>query len=141
MTTPTPDEPKPKKKTWPIIAGFVVLVGGCGVLIDAISDDSGETPDSISTGTTSKFDQTWPKNYASTTCSEWNAQMDDHQQFVAAADMLVGARKLDGGKTLPSDALIRNFQGGVTTACIIDTLALAEVGAALYLTEGPRYKP
>lgn len=67
--------------------------------------------------------------------------MTDDQQWVAAADMLTGARSADGGDDLPSDSLVDEFQAGVTEACVIPSMKLAEIGAGLYLTERTRFRP
>jgi hypothetical protein len=59
------------------------------------------------------------------------------QRSAAAADMLTGARnKGDGGKGLPPDRLIDQFETGLETVCTADaTMSLADVGAGLYLTD------
>lgn len=89
-----------------------------------------------------RYEQTWPKQYSSTTCAEWNDSMTDEQQWAASADMLTGARNTgDGGEGLPPDSLVDEFQSDVTTACVEPTMSLAEVGAALYLTERDRFRP
>ena len=68
--------------------------------------------------------------------------MSDAQQFAASADMLTGARnKGDGGTGLPPDALIEQFQDGVTTACVVPTATVAEIGAGVYLTERETFRP
>jgi hypothetical protein len=41
------------------------------------------------------------KSYSGTTCTDWSGAMQVHERFVAAADMLTGARSQDGGKTVP----------------------------------------
>lgn len=95
-----------------------------------------------SSDSTDKYEQTWTKSYSSTTCAEWNEELTDRQQWAASADMLTGARNRgDGGTGLPSDALVDEFQGGVTTACAVPSMSLAEVGAGLYLTERERFRP
>lgn len=110
------------------ITGFLV------VLISACSSTSGRGND--------KYTQTWSKSYASTTCTDWNDQMSDAQKFAGAADMLTGARNNgDGGSGLPADSLIEEFQGGVTTACVIPTANVAEIGAGVYLTERETFRP
>jgi hypothetical protein len=67
--------------------------------------------------------------------------MDDHQQWVAAADMLTSARKVDGSNDLPSDDLVDTFRDGLTTACVIPEYTLSDMGAALYVTEKGRFAP
>lgn len=91
---------------------------------------------------TEKYTQTWSKSYSSTSCDEWNSEMSDGQRFAAAADMLAGARNNgDGGSGLPNDSLIGQFQGGVTTACVVPSANIAEIGAGLYLTERETFRP
>ena len=112
------------------IAGLVL--GGC-------VSPSGSTSNSSNTD---KYKQTWSKTYASTTCQEWKSAMSDKQQWVAAADMLTAARnKKDGGNGLPPDALVTTFQGGITTSCVVPSAKVAEIGAALYLTERAQFRP
>ena len=89
-----------------------------------------------------KYTQTWSKSYGSTSCDDWNSKMTDAQQFAAAADMLTGARNSgDGGSGLPDDSLIKQFQGGVTTACVIPTAIITGIGADLYVTERGTFSP
>jgi hypothetical protein len=40
---------------------------------------------------------------------------------------------------MPSDELVTTFRQGVETACVIDTMSLADVGPTLYLTERARF--
>ena len=83
-----------------------------------------------------KYDQTWSKNYSDTTCLEFRTSMTEQQRWAAAADMLTGARtKGDGITGMPSDQLVTTFLQGVKTACVVDTMSVAETGATLYLTE------
>jgi hypothetical protein len=71
--------------------------------------------------------------------------MTEHQKFVAAADMLTGARnKGDGGTGLPPESLITEFESGITNVCQSSKLSsqsLADIGAGLYLTERDRFGP
>lgn len=108
----------------------VLLLAGCST-----GTSSGDADSS------SKYAQTWAKDYGDTTCDEWKQQMTPAQQFAAAADMLVSARSVDGGKGLPPDSLVNDFEGGITTACVVGTMKLNDIGAALYVTEGSRYRP
>jgi len=94
------------------------------------------------TTTPGKYDQTWSQPYSSTTCAEWDSEMTADEQWVAAADMLTGARNKGDGRTgLPPDSLVSTFRGGITTACVVDTMSIADVGAGLYLTERTRFAP
>lgn len=112
-------------------AAVLVVASACSSSTDTGTDDS-----------TSKYTQTWPKSYSATTCTDWTREMTDAQQWAAAADMLTGARnKGDGGTGLPPDSLITEFQSGVTTACVVPTMSLSDVGAGLYLTDHARFRP
>lgn len=95
--------------------------------------------------TTGKYDQTWAKTYAATTCSEWKSEMTDREQWVAAADMLTGARnKGDSGTGLPSDALVDDFQADITESCspaAAKAMKIAEVAASVYLIGRDTYAP
>src|SRR5689334_3235311 len=97
----------------------LVLLAGCSSTSDSAT--GGDAP--------GKYDQTWATPYSQTTCADWGSRMNDHEQWVAAADMLTGARnKGDGGDGMPSDALIDEFQSGVTTACVEPTMSLTDAG-------------
>ena len=82
-----------------------------------------------------KYNQTWTKSYGLTICKDWNDEMTTSQQWVAAADMLTGARnKRDGGNGLPPDSLITRFQGAITEACSVDeSQQLPEIAVGVYL--------
>lgn len=111
-------------------------------LLLAACSGGGDNADAQSAGARSKYEQTWSKAYKDTTCDEWLTQMSSQQQFAAAADMLTGARnKGDGGSGLPPDALISDFQAGVTNVCVIPTMTLTDAAVGLYLTDRDRYKP
>lgn len=87
-----------------------------------------------------KYEQTWPYSYSETTCAEWSSEMDNHQQFVAAADMLLGARSVDGSEDMVSDGMIDDFSAGVSNVCIEPSMSIADVAVGLYLTE-PQFQP
>lgn len=139
------DEPVTGWSRWKGAAGvtlgllalwLVVTVAGGG------DDSGGESSAGSEPIAAGKYDQTWPKSYSSTTCTEWGDEMTEHEQWVAAADMLTGARnKGDGGAGVAPDYLVDTFRGGIDTACVIDTMTLDEVGAGLYLTERARFAP
>jgi hypothetical protein len=115
-------------------AALMVLATACS--------SSTDTGDSGGSDTTSKYAQTWPKSYSATTSREWNRKMTKAQKRADAADMLTGARNEgDGGNGLPPDSLIDEFQDGVTTACVVPSMSLTDVGAGLYLTERARFQP
>lgn len=90
-----------------------------------------------------KYEQTWTKGYGKTTCKHWNNQMDEHQQFVAAADMLVNVQTVDDPDLddMPSDAKIREFAGGITTACVVPTYSIAEIAVGVYMTDQDLFAP
>lgn len=110
--------------------------------IVAIACSSSST-DSSSSDDSGKYTQTWPTAYADTTCGDWNTQMTDRQQWVAAADMLTGARnKGDGGEGVPTDELVGQFQGGITNACSVDdSEPITEIAAGVYLTDRDQFAP
>ncbi|WP_432114030.1 hypothetical protein [Streptomyces sp. S1] len=88
-----------------------------------------------------KYEQTWTTPYSSTTCGDYLTTLDDHQQWVLAADMLSGARKVDGATDLPEDTDVDRFQQDMATACQAEaTSKTTEVGATLYMLD-PTYKP
>lgn len=140
------DDPRPFWRT--DVGGALVALALVGALLAVIllgmDSDDPATP-SLSTaegdGTASDLTQTWPKDYASTTCRDWNREMTDAQQYAAAADILTAARnEIDGGTGVPPDPLIVEFQSGVTTACVIPSATLTDVTFGLYQTE-PRFHP
>jgi hypothetical protein len=58
--------------------------------------------------------------------------MDAHEQRVIAADMLTGARKVDGGNAFPPHVLIADFQDGLDNVCSVTSVgeqSMAEMGA------------
>ncbi|MEW2250408.1 hypothetical protein AB0907_24075 [Streptomyces sp. NPDC006975] len=88
-----------------------------------------------------KYEQTWTVPYSNTTCGDYLNNMDDHQRWVAAADMLVGARKTDGGSGLPADSEVTRFQEDISTACRASAdLKTTEVAVSVYLVDSS-YKP
>lgn len=145
-----------------LLAIAALLVGGCSEdshppgdpsSVASLNDstDTAEVPRTDDEGTVEpepepepadKYDQTWPKSYGKTTCAEWNSEMASTQQWTAAADMLAGTRnKGDGGTGLPDDALVAEFQGGITTACVVDSHLITEVAVGVYLTDRKRFRP
>lgn len=90
-----------------------------------------------------RYNQTWTKSYGLTTCGDWNDEMTDSQQWVAAADILASARKKwDGGEDLPADSLITRFQRDITEACSADDdHQLPEIAVGAYLISRDRYSP
>jgi hypothetical protein len=74
-----------------------------------------------------KYIQTWTRGYSDTTCAAWRDEMDSHQRFVAAVDMLVALRGAAGGELPPPDALVDLFAAGITTACGDDAALAADI--------------
>ena len=112
-------------------AGMVsaLFLSGCGVGISKTAS-AGQ----------SKYQQTWSKSYAATTCSDFRTSMTEHERWAAGADMLANARaKGDGPRGMPSDQLVTTFRLGVETGCVIDTMSVAETGAMLHLAEKARF--
>ena len=125
-----------------IVAVVVVLVVSVSVIQSMTKASSIEAASSTSVvETVGELEQTWTKSYAETTCSDWNAIMDDHEMYVAAADILTSARnKIDGGTGLPPDSMIDEFRSGITTVCVVPSMTLLEATYGLYTTE-PRFHP
>ncbi|MFB6963086.1 hypothetical protein ACFCYB_40525 [Streptomyces sp. NPDC056309] len=88
-----------------------------------------------------KYDQTWTTPYSDTACGAFLNEMNEHERWVTAADMLVGARKTDGGTSLPADSEVSRFQADVGTACKGSAvIKITEVGAAVYTLDSS-YQP
>ena len=76
------------------------------------------TADPTTAESTGEYTQTWAKTYGKTTCTEFRTEMSGHETFVAAADMLVNARKAtDASLSFPSDDLITRFQTDLLSNC------------------------
>jgi hypothetical protein len=60
-----------------------------------------------------------------------------------AAAILLSARTSDGSETVPSDAIISDFQDGIDAACVGTAVADESIGffGALIYEVGPQYKP
>jgi hypothetical protein len=59
--------------------------------------------------------------------------MTSKQRWAAAADMLVGARKVDGGSSLPADSQVSRFEADVVTVCEGEATAnVGDVAVAIY---------
>jgi hypothetical protein len=43
------------------------------------------------TSTIGRYEQTWTTPYGQTSCTQWHENMNAHERFVAAGDMLTGA--------------------------------------------------
>lgn len=93
-------------------------------------------------GTSGRYDQTWTKSYKTTTCAEWRTSMTAKERFVAAADMLGGARKANGADSLQPDSLTRQFQAEIDAGCEpIGTLTIADAAVGVYLIENDTFAP
>jgi hypothetical protein len=110
----------------------LVICAACGGSIVTTSDPQ-----------STRYNQTWTKSYGLTTCGDWNDEMTDSQQWVAAADILTGARKKwDGGEDPPTDPLVTRFQRDITDACSVDDAhQLPEIAVGTYLIGRDRYSP
>lgn len=132
-----------------VVASAVLMtVAGCGGAskVDTSMPGLSDGPTTASapkTHAVGKYEQTWPHSYAKTTCGQFLAKMNAHQRFVAAADMLSGARDNgDGGHGVAPDKLIRKFIADVDDACGVTTSSkLADIAAGIYLTERAKYEP
>ncbi|SKA87063.1 hypothetical protein SAMN06295879_1025 [Agreia bicolorata] len=125
-----------------IVAAVIILVVSISMiqsLIKTSSIDAAQPTAAVET--VGELEQTWTTSYAETTCSDWNSLMDDHQRYVAAADILTSARnKIDGGTGLPPESMISEFRRGITTVCVVPSMTLLEATYGLYTTE-PRFHP
>lgn len=121
---------------------LAVLTASCGTSTDEASDGSDTSTTETDDSAGGKFEQTWPKDYGRTTCREWNNEMSQNENFVAAADILVGSQGVDSDDAgLPDDELIEQFRDGITNACVEPSMKVNEIGALLYLTERATFKP
>lgn len=113
----------------PLLSALIaVFCGACTPAAD-------EARSTAATRTIGPYEQTWRQSYGETDCREWRLEMDDHERFVAAADMLLAARRADGAGDLPPDDLIRSFQAAIADVCEADTegiVTIAEVAAGIY---------
>lgn len=65
-----------------------------------------------------KYKQTWSQPYDKTDCEEWSSDMDDHQRFVMAADLLLTLQRKDKADVpIPSDDLIGKFEAALDAMC------------------------
>lgn len=111
---------------------FAVLLAGCGK--------------AASTGTDDKYTQTWVTDYASTTCTQMLDEMNVHEQWVTAADLLSSARAVNGIQpAMPGDALVDAFAASLATACRNDLAVVthptyvSRVAVGVYLLEREKF--
>lgn len=121
---------RPSTVLLPVLIGLAVLAGGC-----SSGTGAGSGP--------GKFDQTWTKKIGNTTCGDWRGSMNQHEKFVAAADMLTSSRTADGGKeAVPPDSLINDFAAKISTACEPDAhQGVSDIAATVYIVARTKYGP
>jgi hypothetical protein len=76
-----------------------VFLAGCGGASESDSDSG-------------KFDQTWGKKIADTTCADWTGKMKEHERFVMAADFISAVED-----RLPKDTVIQKRADEITSQC------------------------
>lgn len=120
------------KRTATLAAVAVLTIGGCSVP-ESTSDDAGPE----------KFEQTWETSYGDTTCGQWINEMNQHETFVASADMLLTGQQNDGREEgVPDDELIEEFKRGMNEVCGVEaSMPISQVGSLLYVTERATFKP
>ena len=108
----------------------VFLLSACA---SAPSDDTGDD---------TKYAQTWPLDYGATRCGQWLSRMTEKQRWVAAADMLVSARKVDHDSTdMPADGLVTKFKNEVTQGCRGSTSPkITEVASMAYIIDRATFR-
>lgn len=113
------------------VVGLVLTVVGCA---------NNNAPERATRAAT--YDQTWAQRYQDTTCGEWGQQMTPDQQRVAAADMLVSARSVDGGQSMPATRVVAQFRGDIDEACSAGVdLPITEAAVGVYLLDKETYAP
>jgi len=114
---------------WVMIGFPVLIIGGCAVLMVSYSGSASAPPPAVS-----KYTQTWTKGYDKTDCGDWNRVMTVQQRFAMSADVLTSARnKISGGKGMPSDVLILDFEKNISTACEADnSVKVLEIAYYVY---------
>ncbi|MDR6868935.1 Trk-type K+ transport system membrane component [Microbacterium resistens] len=142
-------KPSPDTRPWQAKTRFWVLGAACVWAVALIA--AAAIPHSVSTASdeaegvaqssSDRYEQTWNKGYSDTNCGDWSVRMTEQQRFAAAADMLAATwGKVEKSSRFPSDALIREFQDGIDTSCVADSLDIAGVAVMLYQSE-PRFRP
>ncbi len=94
--------------------------------------------------TSTKYVQTWPRDYRVTTCNDWRDSMSNQQRFVAAGDLLVTLRKHDGDGSLPSDQMIGAFALDMSDMCAApagQVATILDMAPLLYLAFPTEFKP
>jgi hypothetical protein len=112
------------------------LLTACG---GAATSPATKSP--IAVPTVDKYAQTWSKQYAQTTCTDWQNSMTPAQRFSAAADILTSGRnKVDNGTGMPSELLIKEFQTSITDYCVIPSMKITDASYAVYM-DGKEFRP
>lgn len=114
---------------------------------DKANDDAKDSPEpkgptEKDNSSGDKYEQTWKTPYKDTTCDQYRNDLTVKQSWVAAADLLVSARKQDGGKSLPADSEVDRFRKDIVDGCAppAETQIITEIAAAIYLMD-PTYEP
>jgi hypothetical protein len=90
-------------------------------------------------GGDARREQTWPQGYGATTCHEWRKEMTAQQRWVAAAEILLTARRADGGAALPRDGQVGSFARDISRTCLGRSAVVSDVGLGVYIIDKPRY--
>lgn len=114
------------------VAFVCVALTACG------DTGSRAAPDDEADATPGKYEQTWTAaSYGETRCTDWADEMTAHERWVAAADMLFGARRQDGDEELPPHRLVDAFHDAIDEVCTNEggelNLTISEVAAPLYV--------
>lgn len=95
--------------------------------------------------TIGKWEQTWPAAYGETTCAQWVADMNSHERFVAAGDMLLRAQRRDVPDAgIPQDAQVAEFLSTIDSICHetnTPTMNITEAAAVTYVTYQDEFSP
>ena len=85
-----------------------------------------------------KYVQTWDKDYGDTSCDDFTQRMTERQAFVLAGDMLLRAQRVETPDApVESDERIEAFATALTVACaqwpIASEITMPEVAATRYI--------
>jgi hypothetical protein len=109
--------------------------------VQVTAENATEDTAEATTEDVGQYDQTWSLSYDQTTCAQWLGEMDEHQRYVAGADMLLGAARTENDSAgLPPDPKIDEFTQQISTACSAEaTLSLTDAATALVLIDPSLY--
>jgi hypothetical protein len=95
-----------------LVAAFAAACGGAPAAPTA-------EPTPRPTPTIGKYTQTWrTASYADTTCVHWVDDMNSHERFVMAADMLMGAQRSQvPGSPIPPDWQVNRLLSALDEFC------------------------